>query len=135
MSGFYTNLVGPHWNEIDKIHYGPAASLNEGASNDGILLGRYVLVKYTKNVYSQEEISKIIEEGSNKDWLDCYEIDEEICDGMVYKKVYDDETNTICYKPICLLGSITFLGGLSQEMVEGLINTAVDEAKINWKEF
>jgi hypothetical protein len=53
MNYIYNGLTTPHWNEIDYIHYGAAADLNPDI--DGVLLGRYVLVKYVEEVvFSQD---------------------------------------------------------------------------------
>jgi hypothetical protein len=54
MQGLYNGLIAPHWNEIDKIFYGSGTELIAEANKDNILLGRYVLVKYTAIVYGQD---------------------------------------------------------------------------------
>ena len=45
-NSIYGGVITPHWNEIDKIHYGSAKTLKDDATTDNILLGRYVLVQY-----------------------------------------------------------------------------------------
>jgi hypothetical protein len=120
----YDNLISPNWWQIDKIHYGIAYGEEfeyEGIKyspldpyNDGIMLGRYVLVKYTDLVLTQdikndlmkenpEDVNPIIKYNA---WKKCYVQDKDYLttdklldfDGVVFKKVYD--SNELKYKPI-----------------------------------
>ena len=67
----YNNLISPNWWQIDKIHYGIAYGEvfeHEGIMyspldpNDEIMLGRYVLVKYTDLVLTQDIKNNLMRE-------------------------------------------------------------------------
>ena len=115
INGFYEGQITPHWNEIDKIHYGAASTLNP--QEDNIFLGRYVLVKYTKFVYSQDTINVLITtskaelSGNDLIWRNCYDADntqEKMmgnCDGVVFKKIYDNTLQAVTYTPIAQLST------------------------------
>ena len=113
----YGGLETPYWQQIDKIHYGPAATLDP---NDEIMLGRYVLVKYiTDLVLSQDTKIKLIDGTLDKEntilayntWKNCYRADQnnsvpqfQDYDGVVFKKIYS-ETEGLKYIPIAQLST------------------------------
>lgn len=140
--GFYSGLVTPRWNEIDKIHQGPASTLDP---TDEIFLGRYILVKYTKNVYGQDDRYRIIASNGEGltdameiEWYNCYQADKEAhlydSDGVVFKKIA--ENGKLIYTPIAQL-STTY----SSASIPGEVKKEVDKAlaeftpRIQWKEF
>lgn len=140
--GFYSGLVAPRWNEIDKIHRGSASMLDP---NDEIFLGRYVLVQYTAESLGQDDKNRIIASGGdlNKEieieWYNCYTEDIKIFsynqDGVVFKKIVD-ESGKLTYAPVAQL-STTY----TSKSEPGEIRAIVDEAlvsftpRIQWKEF
>ena len=97
----YNGITTPHWNEIDKIHYGSAKTLKDNARTDGIMLGRYVLVQYVaETIFSQDE-HESLSVLNNSTWNECYREDgEKDYDGMVFKKIYDAANEKITYTPI-----------------------------------
>lgn len=115
----YTGLIAPHWNEIDKIHYGPAEGLDP---TDEILLGRYVLVKYTGYVYTQDRKDQMIysngEGLTDNDliWYNCYISDGQDCDGVVFKKIFNKEENEVQYKPIAQLSTSYTINGVLERL-------------------
>lgn len=113
MQGLYNGLIAPHWNEIDKIFYGSGTELIAEANTDNILLGRYVLVKYTAIVYGQDSINKILitpneelDENARK-WKASYLLDINanlgLCDGVVFKKIFTG--SSVSYAPIAQLSA------------------------------
>ena len=140
--GFYSGLVTPRWNEIDKIYYGPASNLDP---NDEIFLGRYVLVQYTKEALGQDDKNRIIASGGDlsKDieieWYNCYMEDIKNFsynqDGVVFKKIVD-ESGKLTYAPVAQL-SATY----TSESIPGEVKEQVESAlaeftlRIQWKEF
>lgn len=110
MSNMYGGITSPGWYVVDKIHYGSANSLLDNADTreDTILLGRYVLVKYTEKVFSQDERNKIIIDGTGKKltsgteeytWYENYKQDGNADkDCMIFIKVF--ESNILTYKPV-----------------------------------
>ena len=121
----YGGVQTPFWYQIDKIHYGSANSLNLNlaSGDDEIMLGRYVLVKYTELVLSQDSKNELIQgvgETNNlvlaDEWKTCYhedkrdfELKKDIegnpftdYDGVVFKKIYDTELK---YVPIAQLST------------------------------
>ena len=113
MQGLYNGLIAPHWNEIDKIFYGSGSELIAEANKDNILLGRYVLVKYTAIVYGQDQINTILmtpdaalDENARK-WKASYLLDINggygLCDGVVFKKVFTG--SSVTYAPIAQLSA------------------------------
>lgn len=108
----YNGVTTPQWNQIDYIHFGSAYSLN--AENDNILLGRYVLVKYTPTVFTQDQkyqlMNGIGEANNFADaalWKECYNQDSgknnPDYDGVVFQKVFKD--NAMQYIPIAQLST------------------------------
>lgn len=142
--GFYSGLVAPRWNEIDKIHYGPASTLNP---NDEIFLGRYVLVQYTKEALGQDDKNRIIASGGNlnKDieieWYECYTEDIKNFsynqDGVVFKKIVD-ESGKLIYAPVAQL-STTYTSALEPSEIQQMVDNAVANTnitpRIQWKGF
>ena len=138
----YNELLVPRWNEIDKIHQGPASTLDP---TDEIFLGRYILGKYTTRVYGQDDRYKIIAsngEGltdeTDIEWYNCYQADTKAhlydSDGVVFKKIA--ENGKLMYTPIAQL-STTY----SSASIPGEVKKEVDKAlgdfkpTIMWKEF
>ena len=108
----YNGIVTPQWNQIDYIHFGSSSSLD--AENDNILLGRYVLVKYTQTVFTQDQKYQLMNgvgEANNfadaELWKECYSQDggenNPDYDGVVFQKVFKE--NTIQYIPIAQLST------------------------------
>ena len=129
----YGGVQTPFWQQIDKIHYGPAYGKEftyEGESylpldpKDEIILGRYVLVKYTELVLSQSQKYELINKSGNANqmvlaelWKKCFEQDKTHIktinnnsdliytdfDGVVFKKVFQDSEPK--YIPIASLST------------------------------
>lgn len=133
MNNLYGGMITPHWNQIDKIHIGPANTFQDEEGkviagldpNDEVLLGRYVLVKYLKDiVYSQDDRYTIINGsliGKNAaDWKKYYEADGNIdYDGVVFiKELYTDENDVTTYKytPVARLNT-----SFSEDFVRNVI--------------
>lgn len=110
----YSGIRTPQWNQIDYIHFGSYSSLTANAKNDNILLGRYVLVKYTHTVFTQDQKYQLMSgdgEANNFGdaplWKSCYVQDggenNPDYDGVVCQKVFKE--NTMSYTPIAQLST------------------------------
>lgn len=109
----YGGVQIPYWQQIDKIHQGSFTNLK---ANDEILLGRYVLVQYVNEVFSQDRKNELMQIEINsseydmltlneQSWIECYKTDNHDYDGMVCKKIYDINKQTILYQPIANLST------------------------------
>lgn len=130
----YSGVTTPYWNQIDYIHFGPAYNTCEyggttypalDPNGDNILLGRYVLVKYTTSIFSQDqkyELRNGIGEANTfanaELWKECYEADggaEEDYDGVVFQKVFKD--NKMQYISIAQLSTSVSQEGFNTQFL------------------
>lgn len=104
----YSNGQVPSWYVIDKTYFGDSSKLDP--SNDGVTLGRFVLLKYCETAFSTNEKTEIIEnEGiwpsqdepneDAKEYYKCYKADNNIDkDQMIFQKVFRD--NSLKYQEV-----------------------------------
>ena len=122
-NSIYGGVPGPSWYVFDKVHLGSATELINNAVDDGIFIGRYVLVKYCEGLL-ENEVRTAIEELANNpyatednDSLDTedkrqyfiyYRKDnsQQSYDRVVFQKIYTKKGNKITYHPICNLHAI-----------------------------
>ena len=115
--------------EYDK-DYANLAQANDEASNDGILLNRFILIKYSNKVFSYDEKQTIIHNAENltdaeeQQWYDNYLQDNSFdYDRYLCRKQWDKDKKKFFYEPI-----VCFVTDISAEAVRESWNEAAKSA-------
>lgn len=95
LNTIYGGIQFPVGWQIDAIHYGSFQDLKDNIGLtpevENVMLGRYILIKYSDKTYTYEELSDPDENIVNEEWKSNYNIDlanqNGMCDGLIVKKI------------------------------------------------